>query len=84
MNLIKTDIQAMLPDLTWDSFIEDGDVYVTKYIPHFEEEEKLTRFLYLRDKYPSEYAAALNSKLPEGAKLVSYDHLSLQLTVTRA
>jgi hypothetical protein len=84
MNLIKQDIENLLPTLTWDDFKEDGDVYVTKYIPQFEDENKLNRYLRLRDKYPSDYAAALVSKLPEGAKLVDYDHMSLQLRVIRA
>lgn len=83
MNLIKTDLQNILPNLTWEDFTLEGDVYVTKYIPTFEDEDKRNRFLRLRDKYPSEYAAALNSKLPEGAILQSYDHLSLKLIVTR-
>ena len=30
MNLIKTDIQSILPDLTWEDFTLEGDVYVTK------------------------------------------------------
>jgi hypothetical protein len=84
MNLIKTDLQSILPDLTWDDFTLEGDVYVTKYVPVFEDEDKHNRFLRLRDKYPSEYAAALVSKLPEGATLQSYDHLQLKLIVTRA
>lgn len=84
MNLIKTDIQKMLPTLSWDDFTLDGDVYVTKYIPEFEDEDKRNRFLRLRNKYPSEYAAALVSCLPEDAKLVTYDHMSLKLIVTRA
>lgn len=84
MNLIKEDIEKMLPALSWDDFKEDGDVYVTKYIPHFEDVDKYNRFLRLRDKYPSDYAAALVSKLPEDAKLVDYDHMSLQLRVIRA
>jgi hypothetical protein len=84
MNLIKSEIESLLPDITWDEFTEDGDVYVANYIPVFEDEDKRNRFLRLRDKYPSDYAAALNSKLPEGATLSFYDHLSLKLTVTRA
>lgn len=84
MNLIKSDIEKMLPTLSWDDFTLEGDVYVTKYIPHFEDVDKYNRFLRLRDKYPSDYAAALVSCLPEGATLVSYDHMSLKLIVTRA
>ncbi len=83
MNLIKTEIQSMLPELTWDDFTFEGDVYVTQYCPQFEDEEKRNRFLRLRDKYPSDYAAAFFSKLPEGAKVVSYDHMSLKLIVKR-
>lgn len=84
MNLIKSDIEKMLPKLSWDDFTLEGDVYVTKYIPQFEDEDKLNRYLRLRDKYPSDYAAALLTCLPEGATLQSYDHMSLQLIVTRA
>jgi hypothetical protein len=83
MNLIKTEIQSMLPEFTWDDFTFEGDVYVTQYCPQFEDEEKRNRFLRLRDKYPSDYAAALVSCLPEGAKVVSYDHMSLKLIVKR-
>ena len=84
MNLIKTEIESLLSDVTWDDFTLEGDVYVAKYIPVVEDEDKHSRFLRLRDKYPSDYAAALNSKLPEDATLVSYDHMSLKLIVTRA
>jgi len=84
MNLIKTDLESILPTLEWDDFTLEGDVYVTNYIPQFEDEDKRNRFLRLRDKYPSDYAAALVSKLPEGATLQSYDHMSLKLIVTRA
>jgi hypothetical protein len=84
MNFIKSDIEKMLPTLTWDDFTLEGDVYVTTYIPQFEDEDKCNRYLRLRDKYPSEYAAALVSCLPEGATLQSYDHMSLKLIVTRA
>jgi len=84
MNFIKSDIEKMLPTLTWDDFTLEGDVYVTNYIPQFEDEDIRNRFLRLRDKYPSEYAAALVSCLPEGATLQSYDHMSLKLIVTRA
>jgi hypothetical protein len=84
MNLIKSDIETMLPNLDWDDFTLEGDVYVTNYIPEFEDDDKRNRFLRLRDKYPSDYAAALVSCLPEGAKLQSYDHMSLKLIVTRA
>jgi len=84
MKFLQDDIANMLPDLTWDDFTFEGDVYVTKYTPQFEDEDKRNRFYRLRDKYPSEYAAALVSKLPEGAKLQSYDHLQLKLIVTRA
>lgn len=84
MNLIKTDLESILPTLEWDDFTLEGDVYVTNYIPQFEDEDKRNRFLRLRDKYPSDYAAALVSKLPEGAMLQSYDHMSLKLIVTRA
>ena len=83
MNLIKEDIQSILPDLTWEDFTLEGDVYVTKYAPTFDDEDKRNRYLRLRDKYPSDYAAALVSKLPEGATLRSYDHLQLKLIVTR-
>jgi len=83
MNLIKEDIQSILPDLTWEDFTLEGDVYVTKYVPEFDDEDKRSRYLRLRDKYPSEYAAALVSKLPEGAKLQSYDHLQMKLIVTQ-
>lgn len=84
MNLIKTELESLLPSVTWDDFTLEGDVYVMKYIPLIEDEDKNNRFLRLRDKYPSDYAAALLSKLPEGAKLVSYDHMSLKLIVNRA
>jgi hypothetical protein len=84
MNLIKTDLESILPTLEWDDFTLEGDVYVTNYIPQFEDEDKRNRFLRLRDKYPSDYAAALVSKLPVGATLQSYDHMSLKLIVTRA
>lgn len=84
MNLIKSDIEKMLPNLTWEDFTLEGDVYVTNYIPEFEDYDKRNRFLRLRDKYPSDYAAALVSCLPEDAKLQSYDHMSLKLIVTRA
>lgn len=83
MNLIKEDIQSILPDLTWEDFTLEGDVYVTKYVPEFDDEDKRSRYLRLRDKYPSDYAAALVSKLPEGAKLQSYDHLQMKLIVTQ-
>lgn len=83
MNLIKEDIQSILPDLTWEDFVLEGDVYVTKYMPEFDDEDKRARYLRLRDKYPSDYAAALVSKLPEGAKLQSYDHLQMKLIVTQ-
>lgn len=84
MNLIQEDIKAILPSLTWEDFTEDGDVYVCKYAPTIDKESNLyDRFLRLRDKYPSDYAAALVSKLPEGAKLVDYDHMSLNLRVRR-
>lgn len=84
MNLIKSDLQNMLPAISWDVFEQQGDVYVTKYIPEFDDEETHDTVYRLRSKYPSEYAAALLTVLPEDAKLVSYDHLSLKLTVTRA
>ena len=83
MNFIKEDIQSILPDLTWEDFTLEGDVYVTKYTPEFDDEDKRNRYLRLRDKYPSEYAAALVSKLPEGAKLQTYDHLQMKLIVTQ-
>lgn len=83
MNLIKKDLQSILPDLTWEDFALEGDVYVTKYVPEFDDEDKRARYLRLRDKYPSDYAAALVSKLPEGAKLQSYDHLQMKLIVTQ-
>ena len=50
MNLIKTDIQSILPDLTWEDFTLEGDVYVTKYAPTFDDEDKRNRYLRLRDK----------------------------------
>jgi hypothetical protein len=84
MNLIKTEIESLLSDITWDDFTLEGDVYVAKYIPVITESDTRSRFLRLRDKYPGDYAAALASKLPEGATLQSYDHLSLKLIVTRA
>ena len=84
MNLIKEDIQSILPDLTWEDFTQEGHYYViNKYAPEFDDEDKRNRYLRLRDKYPSDYAAALVSKLPEGASLQSYDHLQLKLIVTR-
>lgn len=83
MKFLQDDIANMLPELSWDSFNAEGDVYVTKYIPQIEDEDKRNRFYRLRDKYPSEYAAAVNSKLPEGATLVSYNHLTLELIVKR-
>jgi len=84
MKFLQDDIANMLPDMTWDDFTFEGDVYVTRYIPHFEDIDERERFLHLRGKYPSEYAAAIASKLPEGATLQSYDHLQLKLIVTRA
>ena len=84
MKFLRDDIANMLPDLTWDDFTVDGDVYVTRYTPQIEDEDTRNRFYRLRDKYPSEYAAALVCKLPEGATLQSYDHLQLKLIVTRA
>lgn len=84
MNLIKSEIESLLSDVTWDDFTLEGDVYVTQYIPVIVESDTRSRFLRLRDKYPSDYAAALVSKLPEGATLQSYDHMSLKLIVTRA
>ena len=85
MNLIKEDIQSILPDLTWEDFTQEGNVYViNKYSPEFDDEDKRNRYLYLRDKYPADYASALESKLPEGATLLVYDHLTLQLFVSRS
>lgn len=84
MKFLRDDIANMLPDLSWDDFNLDGDVYVTRYTPQLEDEDTRNRLYRLRDKYPSEYAAALVAKLPEGATLQSYDHLQLKLIVTRA
>lgn len=84
MNLIKEDIQSILPDLTWEDFTQEGNAYViNNYSPKFDDEDKRNRYLHLRDKYPSDYASALVSKLPEGAELLVYDHLTMKLIVTR-
>ena len=85
MNLIKGEIESLISDITWDNFVLENDEYVTNYIPPGNDNvDAYSRLLHLRGKYPSDYAAALNSKLPEDAIFVSYDHLSLKLTVTRA
>ena len=84
MNLIKEDIQSILPDLTWEDFTQEGNVYViNKYSPEFDDEDKRNRYLHLRDKYPADYASALESKLPEGAELLLYDHLTMKLMAIR-
>jgi len=85
MNLIKEDIEAIIPSLSWDQFTQQDDYYVTTYQPKVDRWSNLyDRFIRLRDKYPSDYAAAIVSKLPEGAQFVDYDHMSLQLRVSRA
>jgi len=85
MNLIKEDIEAIIPSLSWNDFTQQDDYFVATYLPKVDRFSNLyDRFIRLRSKYPSDYAAAIVSKLPEGATFVDYDHLSLQLRVTRA
>lgn len=82
MNLIKDEIQSLIPSMEWDDFSYDGTCYVTTYCPQIEE-DNLARYLHLRGKYPSDYAAALVTKLPQYSQFVDYDHMSLQLRIIR-
>ena len=84
MNLIKEEILSLLPTFTWKDFTRHGEVYVHKMILKFENQEDRERYLRLRDKYPSDFAAALAEKLPEGATFNHFDHLSLRLIVNKA
>jgi hypothetical protein len=83
MNLIKDEIQSLIPPLDWTDFSYDGTCYVAYYCPQLEDETDRERYLHLRGKYPSDYAAAVASKLPEFSQFVDYDHMSLKLRVIR-
>lgn len=86
MNLIKQDIAAYLPDITWSDFTEDVDgIYYTTFIPQIKADDvdAQERYLRLRGMYPSEFVSALVSKLPNDCEFIDYNHLDLTLRVRK-